>query len=340
MTIRSLTEDFERMGLSKKSIRESLGYMMEDADDVEDDMDLEEDEDVDEDDPLAIIESLKKIRHKKDSKSRARRKQARMDYKKNKSEKLRAAKKYRKSAQYRRSQKKPHKKGFMQVSSKEFDGQNIAESLMENVSALAEAVSHDPAERHDGYVDAFNHIADIGELLALTYHEMGKDKLAEEAIRLAIASEGTLEEMEALDGVVDIDEDAQLGESLEDAMEAVAKALSKHDSIMEDLEEDEDIDDEDEDLEEDEDVDILAYLQERKTKLSAKKAMNKKGKGKAASKARAKEQKGKKSKLSAKEKKLFPGLASRKDVRDPEALAGWLARYTPPNWGTGKKGKK
>ncbi len=339
--LRSLTEDFQRMGLSENAVEESMFNLI--GEDHEDDAEFDEEFDEEDEDALSIVEAYKR-RKKLTGKKKIQ------------------AKKYRKSASGKRSAKKQAmqrkrpgvkkiaakrrkklsklggaKKGFIRQlpASTEWEGTGLSESLMENIQTLAEAVDRDEGGRFDEYVEAFNHIADLGELLTINYHGIDEEELAEEAADLAIAAEEMLEGMEDLDGVVSLEDDAMLEANLHVAMELVSAELENftelHEEFEMDYEDELDEDFDDDDFDDDDEDSLIegARRAARAAKKGGKKAKKKKFKGKVSK--------------SGKSKTIAPGgtmakLYARKgkSVRDPEAVGAFIARHGSYNKKTGK----
>lgn len=233
----------------------------------------------------------------------------------------------------------PAKKGFRRVQSwTDYDGKGdeMREDILENLSILAEAIDKDPTDRFNEFVEAFNHIADIGEILTIRYHEMGETELAEDAIELATNAEAMLESMEELGGALTLEEDADLEEALAEALEETAAYMSEFESLMEDEDEDED-----DEMDEDED-DVSDILRAARSIAEAAKMAKGKKKLKGAAKkfqtgrkkkAKLGSVKRKTSKLSKFEKTLTKG---RTDIKDPEKLGGYLRWHGSFNRGSGK----
>lgn len=315
MTLKSLREDFQQMGLSENRVNESMRNLLgEDFEqEINKDDDTLDDDELEDDDPLAIIERRKRLKRKTGKEKIAGKKQRRSASGKRSAKKAAMARKRpgaKRAAAKRRvklAKMGKAKKGYRRmVSSKEFEGNSLHASLMENIQSLVEAVEIDPVERFDEYLEAFNHVADLGELLCLKYHGMDEDELANEALDVTLAAEAIIEGMEGLEGVVDAEDDATLEEALERAMDVVEDEMEGYNEIMEGLDEEDDDDDlgediDDDDFEDDDDDDD--DLEEAKKK-------KKKG-------------------LSGFEKNLKKG---RSDIRDPKKLAGWLAQNYPTNW--------
>lgn len=221
----------------------------------------------------------------------------------------------------------------------------MSEKLMQNIMQLAEAIDRDPEDRFDEYAEAFNHIADIGELAAIQLMDVDEEA-AKDVLNLSLAAESVLKHMESLDGALTEEEDADLEETLQDAMESVGEYMTEYGLITEEDEEDddEDEDEDDDDLEEDylngdEDDDLLSAFRTLKEARAAVKAKGKKGRGKKEIKRMAPPKsrkimtaKGIKRKKGASNwsKKNPAGnasskqIANRGDVRDKEALLGYL----------------
>jgi len=246
----------------------------------------------------------------------------------------------------RQAKMPPAKKGYRRVQSwfnYDGEGDEMREDILENLSILAEAIDKDPTDRFNEFVEAFNHIADIGEILTLRYHEMGEEDMAEDAIQLATSAEGILEQMEELGGALTLEADAALEQALAEAMEDTAEYMSDFEELAEEYE---DLDEEDFDEDEDDEPsDILSAA--RRIAEAAKvakgkgrlKGKAKKGKGKKKKKkAKMGQIKKKTSKLSKFEKALTKSGSGkkRKDIKNPEALGGYLRWYGPFNKKTGR----
>lgn len=380
----TLMEDFRRLGLSENEsapLAKMMGEGVEDADEESDALDI-----------INLYKTEAKKGKKKGGKGSAGKRAAKAGLKKRgpvklvKTHRLKGMKKLQAQHQARtagskaykagyklgqktasKTQKAKHaaligrksgKKGFRRVMSwREYEGPSLSEELIQNLNILAESIDVDPSERFEKFVEAFNHIADLGELLTLKYHEMEDQEMATEMAQLASAAESVLESMEDLDGAIDPETDAQLEDILADAMEDVSEALDFYGEVLneqggEDEEEDvcpdceedpcvcddeedeedmdEDVDSDDDDLDESDESDEpdrLSVMIEA-AKKAAKKVAKSKGKSKG------------KSKVSAWEKGLAKG---RKDIKDPDALGGWIQHYGSFNKKTGRgarQGKK
>ena len=353
---RSLVEDFQGMGLSDRAVQDSLSNMLgEDEDGFDDELDDFEVEDVD---ALNIVEAMKKIkklRGKEKMKAVWYRRSAMGKKSAKKQARLHRLGSYKKKAAKRRkklARAGGPKKGFRRVvSSRDYEGGSLTEALIENLQELSESVDYDGGERFDQYVEAFNHIADLGELMALRYNEMGEEDLAEDVIGIAILAEEVLEEMEDFGGVVDLDEDENLEEALSEAMEIVGDQLAEYSEITENEDYDDD-DDEDDELAEA--LAVLEAARSRKEKgyvvtTREKKSMGRGRKAKTVTRKRTighgKSGKGEftdqegvsygMKDLDTFEKKLVynrdaegqsKSTKIRKDIKDPKGLAGYLAR--------------
>lgn len=274
MTVRPLEEDLQRLGLSDNEIRRSLNGMGvleegEEADFFEDDeeedfeeaylSDLAGDDDDSDDE---VDESMRVMRMKKGTaKSRRLSKQY---YKAHKGKIARKRKQQRKTSSWKRHQKMlaraPKASGARVrrvMSDVELpDSGTLSEGIMGDLSELAESIDRDPKSRFDEYVEAFNYIADLGELLAMRALDEDDDEAASEVLDLSIIAESILKEMEEMGGALTPEEDEDLEEALDEAMEDVAEALDSFGLLAEDDEDfdpEDDLDEDDEDFDEDDD---------------------------------------------------------------------------------------
>lgn len=337
MGIRSITEDFRRMGLSGRSVENSLANMLGET--SENDIDSDSDGDFD-GDAMSIIEAYKRrraLRGKKKISAKRYRRSAAGKQAARKSAKARRRPGAKRLASKRRKKLAKMggaKKGFARVLPglrASDESMTMRQALIENLKSLEEAVERDPVSRFDEYVEAFNHIADLGEVLTLRCHEAGEEEMAEDMVLVALMAEAVLEDMEELNGALDSEIDEDLEEVLASAMEAVSEALEDF-SVLE--EDDEDDDDEDDDLEEDEDDDDDEDgddLTERARRIAEAAKKKKKSGGEFTDDDGVPY--GKKD-LDAFEKSLVYGRKGgkwrkqrRKDIKDPKGLAGYIARY-------------
>lgn len=149
----------------------------------------------------------------------------------------------------------------------------MSEKLLESVMQLAEAIDRDPQERFDEYVEAFNHIADIGELAAMQLME-DDEEAARDILNLSLAAESVLKYMEGLGGSLEEDEDAELEETLAEAMESVGDYMAEYGFLVEGSEDGGDGDDDDEDEIAEDDADLLsAFTALREAKAAKAKKM-------------------------------------------------------------------
>lgn len=361
----TIRRDFEAMGLTEDQIGRSLNYMGEatveaevddqevsddaylsdlpDEEDLqteEDDEDLDLDLDLDEDDELSEEERLEDemlervVRLKRGTAKQ--RSKAKRYYKTHKAQISRAMSRLRKKPAYKKRQARLQKmsKGgsrtrrvLSHVDDPGKGNSSFAEGILGELQVLAEAVDQEPRTRFDEFVDAFNQIADIGELIAMDISEDDSD-VAGEFVGMSLKAEGILKHMETLDGALSEEEDAELEETLADAMEEVGALFDKHEIVFESDEEDsgdEDEEDPEEDLEEDEEDEGNPFS----------------GMADALREARPPKQKGRKLANYAKPKtvkgaskwgKMNPSgasrrqLAGRKDVRNVEAMLGYLKK--------------
>lgn len=342
MTVKPLEEDLRRMGLGPNEIRESLRHiggraeadlLGEDAEeDFEDDVYLsdmvDEDEELDEVKATrthkmrgsAKTDSAAYERTHKTQRAQARKRRAR-------DPRVQAADKRRKAA----GPAKPHmRRSFMKrTSDVEDPGAGLPtmhESLMDELGVLAESIEREPVSRFNEYVEAFNHIADLGEMAAMEFLDED-DEAAAELLGLSLRAESILKEMEEMGGALDAEEDAELEATLADAMEDVGILWDKYGLLAED-EDPEDDEDEDEELEEDEIydgenpfLDAASSLREARKQRPAKTAGRKVVKAGAPTVTKKGRSKWAKSTTSSRQQ-----LRGRSDVRDPEALLGYLRK--------------
>jgi len=315
MTVRSLEEEFRAMGMSDAETLRSLGNMgmlqessddedFEDFEDYDDDDDYD-DYDYDDYDDDELDESARRTRTHKTS--AANKRKSRKYYKANKMEILRHRKRRAKSSAGKRAAKMLARmpKGGAHVrrvvSSREMPADGLHESIMDSLGHLAESIEKDPCSRFDEYVEAFNHIADLGEIMAVNVVQEDNDMdAADDIIEMTVNAEDVLEMMEDFGGALDPEEDALLEEILEDAIEDVT-------ALLEDFGMD--------------DGYLLEAAAAKKTGRvrRAMKKVYKKAKGK----------KGKKKKESLWSKSHGKGdsraqIMKRKDVDDPNALLNYL----------------
>jgi hypothetical protein len=336
MTVKPLEEDLRRMGLGPNEIRESLSHIGGSAEadllgedteeDFEDDVylsDMMDDEELDE--VKAQRTHKMKGSAKADSKAyershKAQRKAARK--RRARDPRVQAAERKRKAA----GPARPHmRRSFMKRHSDVEDPSDgmptMHESLMDELFTLNESIEREPTSRFEEYVEAFNHIADLGEMAAMEFLDED-DEAAADLLSLSLQAEAILQEMEDMGGALDADEDEELEASLADAMEDVGVLFDHYGLLAED--EDEDYEDEDE-LDEDEIydydnpfLDAAAGLREAKrpAKTKGRKVLNpgstktKKGRSKWG-----------KSTTSSRQQ-----LRGRADVRNVENLLGYLKK--------------
>jgi len=263
MKVRPLEEDLRRMGLSNEQIRSSLssiGMLTEGAEaDFEDDDSGEEFEEaylsdlVDDDD-----DEIDEMRVQRMKKSSAKEKRAsKKYYKSHKASIGRKRKKQSRNPAWQRHMAKlakaPKASGsrvrrVMSDIEVPTEG-HMSEGILENLAVLAESIDRDPKSRFDEYVEAFNYIADLGEILAMRALEEDENEAASDVLDLSLGAEAMLKEMEEMGGALTPDEDEYLEEALDDAMEDVEEVLEAFGVVGPEDEEDED-EDEDEDEEE------------------------------------------------------------------------------------------
>ena len=214
MTFRKLEDNFRKMGLSESEIRMSLGNMgmlnEENEADSEDDLDGEDFETsflTNEEDEEDLDEAFSRQRtHKSTAKER---RLSRMNYMSNKSAIKRKRKLKAHSAAGKRHAKLlaklPKLGAHMRRVFTDKDVPNegkLSESILEELSYLAESIDRDPVSRFDEYAEAFNNIADLGELLALrAVTEDNDEEAGELVIGLSVRAEDVLREMEEMGGL-------------------------------------------------------------------------------------------------------------------------------------------
>ena len=253
-----IREQFRSMGLTEEEISESMQYMLnEDADLDEGEPEEEEGEDI-----LSVVEAYKKVRKLRGKKKmQAKRYRRSAAGKKAAKKAAKRMKRIRKTSAYKRRVKKLAKmggarKGYRRmVADRDVDG---TPNIIENIQSLAEGIDKEPEDRFGEFAEAFNHIADIGELLTFRYHSLEESEMAADVIGLAADAEEVISYMEGLDGVLTPEQDEELEEALSILMSAVAEALEEYGAITESEDEDDDEYDEyeeDEDIDEDEDDD-------------------------------------------------------------------------------------
>lgn len=355
MTLKTVEGEFRRMGLSESDIHRSLSGMgmlteaneMDVDDDFEEEEDFEDpyigDNDEDEDD---LDEGMRVMRTHKSS--AAERRKAKQYYRGHKSQVKRQRKKRAKTSAGKRAaafQKKRPSKGRPHVRRVWSDVEmptegSMQEDLMGSLHELAESIERDPKSRFDEYVEAFNYIADLGELLALrSITEDGDEESATEVIGLSVYAEDVLREMEEMGGALTPEEDEELEALLDEGLEQVEQALEAYGLIAEDDEEEEydeeesDEDLEDEDFEDEEELDeddaieaTIAALEEAARTAERPMKASAKGKKRLTLQFAKPKRVGGTSKWS---KIHGPGaskkqVSMRKDVRSTEALLSYL----------------
>jgi hypothetical protein len=362
MSLRTLKNDFEKMGLSEDVCTKALVNMLgedtelkdEDLEELEEDFEDELEDLDDEDDEETILEAykrVKRLRGKEKVKSKKYRRSA-AGKKAALKQKLRRKKPGVKRQMAKRRKKLAKlgkaKKGFRRqlAASTEHVGSeqevNESSALVENMQELAEAIEGNSVGQFQGYADAFNRVADIGELLTLRGHDLKESELAVEAAELAESAETVLNMME--EGIEDRqlseDDEELLQEALEIATAQVAELMEEYNVLVESFEEDEDLEELDEDFEE-EDEDFEEEDEEL-DEARAKGKVRKMTHGKATAMARDVKKSRSKQRAVKKHRKktksgseilpknytdAFKNVSARRDVRDPEKLAGWIAHH-------------
>jgi hypothetical protein len=376
MTLRTLEEDLRRMGLSDREIHSSFPSLTEGKDEDEMDLEDEfsdENEDFEEDAYLSdmaggeddeegasdsFIESLsddvldeiaeeqglgegfvklaqvgtRKKRRRKMKKWLKTAAGQRYMMKKLRMSKSSAGKMKQKKYRRRSKARGGPRRGYRMEGS---EGDSTS-ALMESISELATSLDHDDEGRFDEYVEAFNHIADLGEVSYLNLVDEDEDA-AKDVLNLSLAAEKVLKKMEDMDGSLTSEEDAMLEETLADAMESVGEYMEQY-GLFEgedsDGEEDDlDFDEEDEELGEGFDFDVSDRT--KSFFLAAEELREARGRGTAKRPARKSGRKllgpgmrkvGGKSQWSQKGSKITIGkLKARKDVENPKALYKYLA---------------
>jgi len=254
MGIRTLEEDFRRMGLSDNEIRASLTNMLGESAEADSDQDVTE-EDFEEDGYLGdVVDMLaeKKMQHRAGTKKKAKGSVHKVRTHKTKSSKKMYNRSYR--AKHRSEQEAFAKTPAMRAkraasrarlakmgpakhgqrrrlgtdTGDMYDSSvSIQEALLESINDLAQSIDHDPTGRFDEYVTAFNHIADLGELGAMKIMDEDEEAACD-VIRVALEAEDVLKAMEEMDGALTVEEDEILEGILADAMEDVATTLETY----------------------------------------------------------------------------------------------------------------
>ena len=356
MTMRNLEEEFRSLGLSEKDTRDSLGHMgmltegdearVDDSDEEEDfgDTFLSSEEGWEEEDD-DLGEGLKRTRTHKTS--AAAKRKSKQYYKGHKQAISRKRRRRAKSSAGKRSaallarMPKGGSRVRRVVSDRDVStGGGLHEGLIGELCSLAEAIDRDPSDRFQEYVEAFNYIADLGELLALRAINEDEDAEAAEIVMgLSVMAEDVLRGMSDLDGFLTPEQDAQYEETLNEALEDVWGALSAFELLSEDDDDDfeyEEDDDQDEDFY-DEDLDESSDEMEQSI-LDIAYELREASKG---AKSQPRPPKGKKRKLLAPGKTITvkgdsawgdthgagaskKQIAGRSDVRNQEALLNYL----------------
>lgn len=364
MTMKTLEEDFQKMGLSATEIRESLDVVQEkkadlEAEDSEDDFgDLDEDdfgyEDEDEDD-LDDEEMDERVQRMKKGSAKSR-KASKASYRQNKAKIKRKMKTKRKTSKYKRHQAKlsraPKASGvrvrrvFDDVEDPGNGRNSLHESLMDELNVLGESLEREPASRFDEYVEAFNHIADLGELAAMRVMEEDEDAAAD-LVSVSLDATSVLEQMEEMGGALSSEEDDMLEEALEEALTDVGEKFELYNLLNEDEDEDEDGDELDED--DDDDYSDNPFLDAANGLREAKK-QSKDAKNKALLKSKSmvtpkdKKERGKFASITRQNAKIPDkkgNVKLGKNVRDQGALLNYLrnvkAGYVEPGEELGKE---
>jgi len=231
-----------------------------------------------------------------------------------------AFKKQAKKQRIRRKRAGGARKGYMMRAGVENPSEGkeaIHEDLMESLTDLAESIEREPVSRFDEYVTAFNALADLGELGAAKIMDEDEDA-AMDVLNLSLQAEEVLKLMEDMGGALDEDEDEVLEEALAQLMELAGELVEEYGLLLEDEDEEEY---EDEELEEDEEeinpfLEAAASLREARRPPKGKKRFLLNPKSRKAVKGRSKW-----SKAGGNAKRQ---LAGRKDVRNKQALLGYL----------------
>ena len=262
MTLKLLEEDFRRMGFSPAEICESMPHVsgsdeeayFVDEDEEEDFEDVYLSDMVDETDS-DMGEGAYQKTHKMSSKAK---RAAKLWRKQNpgsvrKSNKKQAKRRHKPAYKAQMARIKPGTIGkstgrrrVIKVSDVANPGGGLPamnEELLQELSVLAESIRHEPVSRFDEFVEAFNHIADLGEMTAMNMMEEDEDG-ARELLSVSLKAEAVLKDMEDMDGALDADEDRMLEATLADALQDVGELFESYGLL------DEDDWDEDEDLEE------------------------------------------------------------------------------------------
>lgn len=338
MKVRPLEEDLRRMGLSNEQIRSSLGsigMLTEGAEaDFEDDYSGEEFEeaylgDLVGDDDDDEIDEMKVQRMKKSS---SKKKRASRDYYKSHKGAIGRKRKMqsrnpawqRHMAKLARAPKASGSRVRRVMSDVDMpeDG-HMSEGILDNLAVLAESIDRDPKSRFDEYVEAFNYIADLGEILAMRALEEDENEAASDVLDLSLGAEEMLKEMEEMGGALTPDEDAYLEEALDDAMEDVEVVLEAFGVVdPEDEEDEEDEEEVTEGYEYDDEDDLLEAAAKKYKMFRGKKVIKRpklKGKG-----VGIKVGKGKSaySKISLANRKKIVDM--RKDFRKKKAMIAYL----------------
>jgi hypothetical protein len=372
MSLKPLEEELKSMGLSEDEIRRSLVNMAIEAKDADGDSEEEsskeeqsEEDEVNLDDYLddndeegqedeeggddeegeddEVDEAAIRTRIRRGT--AASRRTSRQYYKTHRAQVKRQRVKFKKSARGKRHAMalKRGPKGGTRVRRIVKDDFNIrsedsslSESLIQEIAILAESIDRDPVDRFNEYAQAFNYIADLGELLALRYMGEEDEKAALGVLDLTVQAEDILKAMDKMEGAVTVEQDEKLERILSKAMDEVAEEFEIWQLIESEIEGDEEEDlDEDESLDDAEDVDeegegkeeedgehpfpdaVDAIAEAKRGKKQQRRMLLSKPKKVGGSSKWGRAHKGGATKRQ---------IALRGDVRNPEALLGYLKK--------------
>jgi hypothetical protein len=268
---------------------------------------------------LSALEEGAIVQRMKKGTAKARR-AAKAYYRKMKAKISRGMKRKRKTSGFKRRQAKlaraPKASGARTrrvVSDRDVPASNMHEDIMESLGELAESLEREPTTRFDEYAEAFNSVADIGELLCLRAVNEDELELAQEAYALTLFAENALRGMEELGGALIQEDDEELEEALAIVMEELGGALEDfnlfEDEDLEDDELDEDFEDEDFELDEGRGAKTAKRPKPAAGRLIMKGGMPKKVKGK-----------------SNYSKTMGGAKPRRKDWRNKAAMIGFLRK--------------
>lgn len=266
---KTIGEIFGEFGMTRSQISEAVRAMKSGADsfDIDDDLGCDSNVDVDDSEP-AIGEGFQRL---KSLMARISQRKKNKLYRKTSSGRQAYKRQLMKSktSSYKRKEKIHNRKlraaggprkgqRFLTTAVESVGAQEgliiMSNKLLESVERLARAVNRDGSKAFREFVEAFNHVADIGELGAMKLLDEDEDA-ASDVIELSLRAESVLKRMETMGGTLTEEQESMLEATLADAMDMAGDLLSEHNLIesMDDDSDEEDYDeiDEDDDLEED-----------------------------------------------------------------------------------------